>query len=62
MVEENGVALGVLDVPGEIIDSSRGPSLLQVVVEPAEENLLGRQGKEILQTLTYMYMYTMYKQ
>ena len=53
MVEENGVALRVLDVPGEVVDSSRGASLLEVVVEPAEENLLGGQGKKILQSLTY---------
>ena len=39
------------DVSAEVVHTARVAGLLQVVVEPAEEDLLWREGHEVLQSL-----------
>ena len=39
------------DVRAEVVDAAWVAGLLQVVVEPAEEDLLWREGHEVLQCL-----------
>lgn len=52
LVEQDSVALGILNVSGEVVDPARRAGLLEVVVEPAKENLFGRESEKIIQRLT----------
>jgi len=45
--EEDGVVFGVLDIAGEVSDSSVPASSFQVIVEPSEKNLFDGEFQEI---------------
>jgi len=49
LVEKDGVALGILKVGAEVGDAAGAPGVLEVVVEPTEENVLGGELKEVLE-------------
>ncbi len=49
--QQHRVVLGVLDVGREVLHPPLPTSSLEVVVEPAEEDLLWRQAQELLQGL-----------
>ena len=51
LVEENGVALRVLDVAGEVLHLAGAARALEVKVKPAQEVLLGRDKGERLEIL-----------
>lgn len=50
LVQQVEVGARVLDVLAEVVDGPRA-CVLQVVVDPAEQQLLGRHGHQVLQTL-----------
>lgn len=49
LVQQVEVGPRVLDVLAEVVDGCRA-CVLQVVVDPAEQQLLGRHGHQVLQT------------
>ena len=51
LVQQVDVRHRVLDVTGEVGDLAAAGAASQVVVDPADEDLLGRQLHEVLQTL-----------
>ena len=51
LIQEIHVVLGILEIIGEVLDAAVSASLLQVVVEPTEENVLRRKGEQVLQLL-----------
>lgn len=50
LVQQVEVGPRVLDVLAEVVDGPRA-CVLQVVVDPAEQQLFGRHGHQVLQTL-----------
>lgn len=52
LVEEDGVVLRVLDVTREVGDAAGVTSVLEVVVEPAEEDLIGGKLEEVRDILS----------
>lgn len=47
LLEEVDVRLRVLDVAGEVVDALADASLLEMVVDPAEEEHIGREGQQV---------------
>jgi len=54
LVKNESVALGVLNVATEVLDTSVCARLGEVVVEPAEKDLLGRELHEVLHGLALL--------
>jgi len=52
--EKDGVVLGILNVTGEVGDTSSPTSVLEVVVEPSKEDLLNGELKEVLNGFTLL--------
>jgi hypothetical protein len=52
--EKDGVVLGILNVTGEVSDTSSPASVLEVVVEPSKKDLLNGELKEVLNGFTLL--------
>ena len=52
LVEEDGVALRVLDISGKVGDTTGVSGVLEVVVEPAEKDLIGGKLEEVRDILS----------
>ena len=53
LVEQMDVSNGVFDITGEVGDLSTTCGVGEMVVDPADENLLGRQFHKIVQRLSF---------